>query len=79
MEPFVAVQVKECLELIKKAKGIDCLLLGYFAGNKKSLILVSNNPTAVQAVKESKVIDFNIDKFFAYEPQESRFSFKVTE
>lgn len=74
---FVAVQVKECLELISLAKEINCFFFGYYEGNKYSIEFISNSPETIQIIKNIKVLDFKEDEFFAFDPQETRFCTQV--
>jgi len=77
LKSFVAIQVKECLELISSAKVVDCFFFGYFEGNKFSIEFISNSPETIQIIKKIKVLDFNEDKFFAFDPHEIRFCTQV--
>jgi len=75
---FVAFQVKECLDLITKAKEIDCFFFGLFDGQSNSLEFIRNSPNIVQLIKGIRVLDFNHDEFFTFNPQETRFFINET-
>lgn len=79
IKSFIAFQVKECLDLISKAKEVDCFFFGYFDGTKNSLEFMSNCPDVVQLIKEIRMIDFRVEEFFTFNPQESRFCMKLDE
>lgn len=77
--PFIPFQVTECLELISKAKEIDCFFFGYYDGKKDSLEFISNCNEAVECVKDIRTLDFTVDEFFTFEPQEARYCMRLEE
>lgn len=79
LKTFVALQVAECLDQVSKAKEIDCFFFGYFDGVKNSMEFISNCPEVVQLVKDIRVIDFKVNEFFTFNPQESRFCVNTRE
>lgn|GEM_PF-1864013 len=80
LKHFEAFQVRECLELISKAKEIDCFFFGSCVGGKNSLEFISNCPEVIEFIKEKiRIIDFSEDSFFVFEPHETRFCMKVNE
>lgn len=76
---FIAFQVVECLELISRAKEIDCLFFGYFDGRKNSLEFISNCPEVVKLTRDIRTIDFRRDEFFTFNTKESRFCTKLND
>lgn len=79
MKSFIAFQVKECLDLISQAKEVNCFLFGQFDGKKNSLEFLSNCTEAVELIKEVRLIDFSVDEFSCFNPQETRFCVRTHE
>lgn len=76
---LIALQVKECLELINSSKEVDCYLFGNYNGKENALEFISNCDNVVQLITDIRIIDFAEDEFFTFNPQESRYCMKLDE
>lgn len=79
MKYFIAFQVNECLDIISKSKDVDCLFFGFFDGQRNSLEFLSNRIEVIEYIKTIKMLDFKVDEFMCFHPQEIRFCNKVEE
>lgn len=77
MKYFIAFQVIECLDIISKSNDVDCFFFGFFDGQRNSLEFLSNRIEVIEYIKTIRMLDFKVDEFMCFHPQEIRFCYKV--